>query len=344
MNILFTGSTVKQVDEKANSRAKIKRIDDSSIICNSLKKQGHIVTRKLIEINEDISKYDLIIVGIGAFGTPNYKYIFNAMHLINRADNVILFHEDWKIKETMSSYNLVANDFSRVQRYRNKKWSNGLYIYSNTEDDFSNEDIHNAVKDIVEGKYKYIIPAFNWGDKSIVSDVLQTDVSNINNVDLTPYVLDYYNIKQENVDHSKKSIKYMLAALGNKEDYVRKLKLYHDVDYYGTSNKNAIILDDEYSVYKKMQEYWGVIVPKYNSAGSGWFRIRYIYSALNKNVLIMPRQDSNALGLDYYEKIEPWAEKEDLLEIAEQQSVSILKHLTTIEQFDEKLNKIIGGK
>ena len=61
MKILFTGCTAKQVDDEAYKRARVKRIDDSSIICNSLRKQGYAVDRKTVKWGDDLSEYGLII-------------------------------------------------------------------------------------------------------------------------------------------------------------------------------------------------------------------------------------------------------------------------------------------
>ena len=59
MKILFTGSTAKQVCDDAHKRARVKRIDDCSIICNSLRKQGFDIDRKRVEWGEDLSEYGL---------------------------------------------------------------------------------------------------------------------------------------------------------------------------------------------------------------------------------------------------------------------------------------------
>ena len=73
MKILFTGCTAKQTDDNAWQRARVKRIDDSSIICNSLRKQGYTVDRKKVKWGDDLSDYGLAIVGLGQFGSNNYS-------------------------------------------------------------------------------------------------------------------------------------------------------------------------------------------------------------------------------------------------------------------------------
>ena len=65
MKILFTGCTAKQTDDNAWQRARVKRIDDSSIICNSLRKQGYTVDRKKVKRGDDLAAYGLEIVDRG---------------------------------------------------------------------------------------------------------------------------------------------------------------------------------------------------------------------------------------------------------------------------------------
>ena len=104
MKILFTGATGRQTKDEMGKSA-LDRINDSSIIVNSLRKQGHTVVRKTIEWGEDLSSYDLAIVGIGQFGSFNYKgEIMKSMWALASAKKSLAFHEDWKIDGTIKSF------------------------------------------------------------------------------------------------------------------------------------------------------------------------------------------------------------------------------------------------
>ena len=127
MKILFTGSTSKQTDDLAWQRAKVKRIDDSTIICDSLRKQGYIVDRKEIKPGDDISEYDLTIVGLAPIGSPNSnRYIIGALYSIYNSKKVILFYEDWQIKEVVRKFKLMLTNNRFEDRVKNK-WSNGTF-------------------------------------------------------------------------------------------------------------------------------------------------------------------------------------------------------------------------
>jgi len=340
MKILFTGSTSKQTDDNAFKRAQVKRIDDSTIICESLRKSGNEVIRKEVQHGEDLSSYDIGIVGVGALGSSNYGNIFSALYAIANLKKVIVFHEDWKIKDTIKSFkqSLEKKD---VESHIKKKWSSGDNFYSNITDNIDIKQIYSTMENILDGKYDCLVPSFEWGDKSIIADILQTSIEKINTIDLTPYSLKAFGIEEKQMDVRLRDKKYMLASLVDHSSWVKRQKLEHDVDYYGCKKLKSPRLDDEKHVFETMNKYWGILCPVYPHAGSGWFRIRYIYSAMNRNILIMDKKDSDALGIDHIAKIDPSWSTDELLQIAEKQRMAIYKHLTTEEDFDRKINSII---
>jgi hypothetical protein len=340
MNILFTGSTAKQTDDSAYLRARVKRIDDSSIICNSLRKSGHNVTRKKIKWGEDLSQYDVSIIGVGMFGSQNYSgEIFASLYAIHKSKNVLLFFEDWKIKETMRSLTRILDE----KTFNNdlKKVIGGLPFYGHIDDPNFDADIaKQVIKNIVDGKYNALIPAFNWGDKTLVKDILKCET--VYNVDLTPYVLENWNIPLQ-VEPKPKVKKHMLASLVDHSRWVKKNKLTWQVDYFGTKSLKAPQLATETEVFEKSGEYCSILCPEYPHAGSGWFRIRYIYAAIHKCILLSSPKDLEALGLKKLRhfNIERCSDN-DLQYYAEEQSKAILSYMCTKEQFDEKIDQIVN--
>ena len=120
MKILFTGCTAKQTDDLAYQRAKVKRIDDSSIICDSLRKQGYIVDRKEIKPGDDLSKAILnnddaeIIDAIGdcVVVLTNLSKLcgFKIEDCINSAYNEIQNRKGKMINGTFVKNSSISND------------------------------------------------------------------------------------------------------------------------------------------------------------------------------------------------------------------------------------------
>jgi hypothetical protein len=339
MKILFTGCTSKQTDDLAWQRAKVKRIDDSSIICDSLRKQGYQVDRKEIKPGDDLSKYDLTIVGLAPIGSPNSnRYIIGALYSIYNSKKVLLFYEDWQIKEVIRKFKLMLTNNRFEDRVKNK-WSNGDYFYNNVDSEFFDfNKTKETMSNIINGKYDSLIPAFDWGDKNIVRKIIKS--KNIYNLDLTPYVLENWNINLK-PEPQQKERKYMLASLVDHSSWVKKKQFSWKTVYYGAKSiKDSIKLDTETDVYNECGKYWGILCPEYPHSGSGWFRIRYIYAALQKSIIITSLNDLKALGLSY-KHIENLSE-EELLEYALQQRKAIFSYSWNKEKFDNRLKEIVN--
>ena len=341
MKILFTGSSPKQYSDLADSRSKITRINDVSIIINSLRKSGHEVIRKRVSPNDDISEFDFVIVGIGSLGSPNYSNMLNAIDVIFRAKKVLIFHEDWKIEGTMKS---LKSSKSKINELLLKKWSSGEYFYTNA-------DLHNADElaitfdEILAGKYPVLVPGFKWGNKQIIADILNVPLNFVNSIDLSPYVLEmiYKDVcySNRNLIPNDRIKGYMLASLSDSRTWVKKQKFTYPVHYFGCKAINAPILNDETEVFEMMNQYQGVLCPSYPQAGSGWFRMRFVYSALNKNLMIMDKADAEALNCTFISKMEDYSDVQ-CQDLSNEQSQKILSYQTTIKDFDEHLNSIIN--
>jgi len=337
MKVLFTGCTSKQTDDNAWQRARVKRIDDSTIICNSLRKQGYVVDRRKVQWGDDLSEYGLAIVGLGQFGSNNYSgELFNALYAISKVKNVIVFHEDWKIDGTIKSFTSMLDD-EVMEKSVTKKWSDGRHFYGGVDNpNFDRKVAKQIIQNVVDGKYNALIPAFDWGDKQKVRDIIGSE--KIYNVDLTPYVLENWNIPL-NIEPVQKQKKHMLASLVDHRSWVRKNKLTWDVDYFGAKSLKAPQLPTETDVFEKCGEYWSVLCPEYPHAGSGWFRIRWIYAAIQKSILLSSPKDLEALGLPVA-NIEKMSET-DLEQYASQQSATVLGYMQSKEDFDNRIKDIV---
>jgi hypothetical protein len=340
MKILFTGCTAKQTDDDAWKRARVKRIDDSSIICNSLRKQGYQVDRKTVKWGDDLSEYGLAIVGLGQFGSNNYSgEIFNAIYALKNVKNVIIFHEDWKIDGTMKSWTSMLNE-EVFNKSISKKWSDGRHFYGGVDNpNFNPTEAMEIIRKVVDGEFENaLIPAFDWGNKEKVRDIIKA--KNIFNIDLTPYVLEDWNISLE-VTPQPKERKHMLASLVDHRPWVRRNKLKWPVDYFGAKSiKEARQLATETDVFEACGKYWGILCPEYPHAGSGWFRIRWIYAAIQQSVLLSSPKDLEALGLPVV-NIETLSDSE-LANYAKSQADTVLSYMWTKEKFDTKVDEIVS--
>lgn len=337
MKILFTGSSSKQTNDAAHLRAKVKRIDDSSIICNSLRKQGYVVDRRNVVWGDDLSEYDFAIVGLGHFGSSTYSQrIMNALYALHAIKNVVVFHEDWKITGTMSSFAGMLDE-EKWKRSMAKKWSNGQRFYGGIDSYYFDADIaKNIIRHVVDGKYPALVPAFDWGDKQLIRNIIKSKT--IYNVDLTPYVLQFWDIPLI-VDIIDKQKRHMLASLADHSGWVKRHTSKWPVDYFGAKSINAPQLATEKDVFYKCGEYWSVLCPEYPHAGCGWFRVRWVYASIWRSIILACEEDLTALGLPKINVEE--SSVDELKEYAELQAKVVFDKMWDIETFDNKIRQMV---
>ena len=80
-------------------------------------------------------------------------------------------------------------------------------------------------------------------------------------------------------------------------------------------------------------------VPEYPHAGSGWFRIRWVYAAIQKSVLLSSQKDLDALGLPKV-NVEQLGDAE-LEDYANQLSETVLSYMWTKDVFDTRIKEIV---
>ena len=330
MRILFTGSTGRQTKEEVSSRA-LDRINDPTIMVESLRASGHEVTRRPVRQGEDLSQYDLCIVGLGQFGSINYcGEVLNALYACAVAPRLLVLHEDWKIEGTMAG--LEKTDLRAAVK---KKWKDGKPFYGGADHPNLDLDLlEDAKAKILRGDVSCLVPAFDWGDKNIIRNVLRT--SDVRNVDLTPRVIKGYGMTAVRPTLRRRA--HVLAALGDFSSRVKKQRLTWPVEYFG---HNGPKLDSELEVFHTCGGSWSVLCPEYPTAGSGWFRVRYAYAALNRTTIWTSDKDLRALGI---QRANPETMTDPQLEdYAAHQAERILSYLWKDEDFDARLNAAVSA-
>lgn len=340
MKILISGFTALQT---GSQKRIIHKIDVPAAFVETLRNQGHEVEwRKVFCKEEDFSMYDIMIACVAPITSSNAPNGMGCLKAMNRIKNVIVFYDDWKLKEIQGSFNVLLK---LQEKQFSKKWSNGQSFYKDEICDIiaSKEDILQVAKDIVttgRESWKILCPMYEWGDKNIIQKFIPwLTQKNFNYIDPTPAVMDLNIIPIT----SEKKKAWAIASISDQTPWIKKQKLSWPVNYYGCRKLKCERLKTEEDVFHKYSEHYGVLSPAYPSSGSGWFRARYVYAALANAVLWCGKQDAECLGESY--QIEPVLlelnNESELLDIAKKQKVDLFKHLTTIEQFTEKLNNII---
>ena len=337
MKILLTGVTGRQAKESKISKQKIY---DTQLIYKILIELGHEVTWKQTRINENFDKYDLGIIALGPGASFNSGNLVNALWIIDKLPTILHF-EDWKITSLLRSYQGCIDNPEKTIL---KKIKNG-YFYNNAGDYklVLKQLISNFEKilNLNQYNYKCIVPGFKWGNKSIIKQCLKTN--NIVSFDLTPLVITKEFFKNKNVvlwdEEEKKRRSYFLASLNDHKSWVKKMKLTWSV----ITTEKGREFKTELDVFKQCKNYWGILAPEYDHSGSGWFRIRFIYSALSNSCIICSNKDAEQLGKYFYfnkEEFENFSDLE-LKEHSSHQKEVIESYMTSYDELKETFIDIL---
>lgn len=293
MKILLTGSNNKQCGV---AKVHTKKIFDSNNLFNMLKTFADVDFSR-IDNNTNFDAYDLCVVGLGSIGSFNYADVMNAFYILGKTSKCVMFLEDWRIPKTVAA---LKTTFEKgydefLNKTFNKKLRDGTRFYHGT-DWLDPEVCWKGIDKLANhaDEVHFLMPGFAWGDKKIVADILNTKLENVHWFDQTPILMEIYDIKDIPFNPNRNK-KYLYCGLSNQDQWLKKCGISEITDRFGHSPYEK--LESETDVNQKHNEYFGIAVPRYYHAGSGWFRMRYIYSAMAKNVMYIADEDAQALGI-----------------------------------------------
>lgn len=342
MKILVTGFTALQ---NGSENRQIYKIDVPAAFVNTLRKYGHDVEWRKVELNEnDFSMYDVAIICVAPITSSNSSQGLGALKALNRAKKAVIFYDDWKLKEVNASWKAVLK---QGKKQFHKKWGNGMNFYKNPTDEIeaNADELLIVINDLFtkgREKWKILCPMFEWGNKGIIDNksIAFLTKENFNYIDPTPAVI---NMDRSIGSGESKVKQWCIASIADHTPWIKKQHLKWPVNYYGCRKLKCERLKTEEDVYNLYKIHWGVLSPEYPQSGSGWFRARFIYAALAHSVLWCGKKDAQALGLSYQMEpalIELHTEAE-LSELADKQADELFKHFTTLGKFEEKLINIL---
>lgn len=332
MKILLTGSNSRQCGV---ARPNPNKIFDAENLCSMLKSFADVDFMP-ISRDVDFDAYDFVVSGFGAIGSFNYTDTLAALYAIGKVKQPIVYLEDWRCPNAVanglkSTYNKGYDEF--VKKVFNKTLSSGVKFYHNTEK-IDPEIVWRGIEKTIKDSHscKFIIPAFSWGNKDIVADILNTDHGNILWFDETPYAIEQQNIKDVPYDPNRTK-RFFYCGLTNQDSWLKKNGIKDITDCFGHSPYPKI--PSEAEVNMKHNEYLGIAIPEYNHAGSGWLRFRYIYGAMSKNVFFISKKDADALGIESIVDLN--CDSRHIQDVAMATYEAIKKHIPTKEQANELL-------
>ena len=278
MNVLITGMNKNQCTRDFFLSQQLKVVPSHYSLIRCLEDMGHTVTQRPVVIGESLDEYDEVIVFIhnpsGFAG-----YVYNALWAVTKKTNCILAFDDWQVDSIYSGL-LALEDKDKLFRKYVKDTQE--LIPDNVE---SYGDIFvDAIKRIESKTNRMLISAFSGGDLGLLIDYPKELLFAYNP---NPYHL---NRQPETSLFQDKDRIFNFAGL--MQDKTKKWLKAEGVDkhawplkQYGSrkDGQDRVTEDVMVTVYSQQ---WGILMPGYSHAGSGWWRARPLQVADAGSILI----------------------------------------------------------
>ena len=278
MNVLITGMNKNQCTRDFFLSQQLKVVPSHYSLIRCLEDMGHTVTQRPVVIGESLDEYDEVIVFIhnpsGFAG-----YVYNALWAVTKKPNCILAFDDWQVDSIYSGL-LALEDKDKLFRKYVKDTQE--LIPDNVE---SYGDIFvDAIKRIESKTNRMLISAFSGGDLGLLIDYPKELLFAYNP---NPYHL---NRQPETSLFQDKDRIFNFAGLMH--DKTKKWFKAEGVDkhawplkQYGSRKDGQDRVTEDVMVTLYSQQ-WGILMPGYSHAGSGWWRARPLQVADAGSILI----------------------------------------------------------
>lgn len=280
MNILITGMNKLQCTKDFYLEQQLKVIPSHYSLIRCLEDMGHTVTQRHVEIGETLDEFDEVIVFIhnpsGFAG-----YVYNALWAISQVPNCILAFDDW---QTDSIYSGLVALKDPAKLFRQYVKDSHKFVPADVE---KYERTFLESIDKVESKTnRMLISAFSGGDLSLLIDypkeLLFPYNPNPYHLNRQPEVNPLFPEPREKVFNfaglvQDKTKKWLKAQGVDKHSWPLK--------QYGSrkDGQDRVTEDVMVTIYSQQ---WGILMPGYFHAGSGWWRARPLQVADAGSILI----------------------------------------------------------
>lgn len=341
MNILLTGGTKRQVgvEDPLYDLINIPRHMSQSLV-----NLGHTVKWGVLDDLPNLKeRFDCRIVSIAPLGRHAADHVIQSYMALSTTDPVVLYFDDFQL-------NLVM-DAARAVLTHGPQWlMEQGYIFRGALDLLYAPDraaeFMGVCKALATGEWPdnwyCLIPAYSWGDKSIVSSILHIPRRRLAWIDPSHTAIGPA-VAANRMIHSPRVKAWFLPALNDHSSWLDSLQLAWPVVRVGQYTIGRR-LQSEKDVASKYNEFVGALAPPYPQSGSGWFRSRYVYSAIAGSILAGDLNEGMNLSSAFQYSpriIESW-DPVHLESLAQRQKEVILRQLGNIQRFNDQLSSIVN--
>lgn len=300
MKVLMTGMSPPQCGRKTLTGYE----HVSDLWAKGLRAGGAEVHHRLVVPDEDLTEYDLALIGLVPPNSIAARYQYTALDVMARAKasgcGLLFYVDDWRFYAITRGVKAMAKN--PVRRYIENPLFDKFY-----ERDWAVGPGWSRIVKMIEALRDRewpptIMPAFTWGLKEKIPPMpsKRTIV-----IDPSSFVREY-DIPR--VDDNMRRCAWVLGTFSDQRHWQDSLNLTWETDYIGTRRSKAEKRMKEWDLVKLYGEAWGVLGAPYEHTGFGWWRNRFVYAAAGGAVMLNDPAETE--GLVGYHK--PAAEIEDM--------------------------------
>lgn len=265
----------------------------------ALQAGGAEVDHRRAEPNEDLSGYDVALVGLVPPNSIAARYLYTALDVIARARasgcGLVFYVDDWRFYAVTRGVKAMAKnpvkrlvETSMFDKFWHRDWavSDGWPRMVETLISLRDQPWPTT-----------LVPAFTWGNPE-----LMPTLPTVRQVAIDPSVFARpYEIPVSPPEQRRRA--WVLGTFSDQRVWQAEQGFTWETDYIGTKRSRATKRLKEWDLVRLYGDAWGVLAAPYEHAGSGWWRNRFVYAAAGEAVLYSAEREVAGLP-GYWESVQ----------------------------------------
>lgn len=312
MKILITGFNNEQVHRDYFLRKEIKVLLNHYSLIRCLEDMGHTVEQRPVNIGEDLSVYDEVILYIHSI-QGFCQRSFDGLWVLQARPDCIVAFDDWQVIDIFRTIKNYRDDLLEDENRAFRQYLFDLYQGTTSKEkivSMKNQFI-DACDVALAKKNRLLMGVFKGGDLDLFGlewpkDRVFTYNPNAYNLNRRPennYGLGGGFFADEVVRPENKKEEWIFASLVQLKTrkWIQDLKIEKwPIQYYGQRRgelKDKRVTEPE--MCKVYNETWGCLMPAYYHAGSGWWRGRVQQVADVRSIMVCDDREGRVYGEAY---------------------------------------------
>jgi len=279
MKILITGMNKQQCTENFYKTSQLKVMPSHVSLIACLRDMGHEVEQRIVTIGEDLSSYDKVICYIhnpsGFAG-----FVYNGLYTISsvESERLILAFDDW---QTDSIYKGLMALQDETKLFRDFVKNSHNHVPDDVEK--YKETFLEALQIIESKSNRMLISAFAGGKLDLLIDYPEELMYGFNP---NPYHINLQSNFNPLFDEKQRVFNYAGLIQDKTKKWIKDQNIGDwELKKYGSrkDGQDRVIEPEMVNIYGQQ---WGILMPGYFHAGSGWWRARPLQVADAGSILI----------------------------------------------------------